>query len=55
MHNLEGKIKDKANKFWEKMNLHKLKLHNWFKGKWEAKNESMLQFSVIKNSLLIGI
>ena len=41
MHNLEGKIKDKANKFWEKMNLHKLKLHNWFKGKWEAKNESL--------------
>lgn len=36
-YNLEGKIKDKASKFGEKMNLYKLKLYNWFKGKWEAK------------------
>lgn len=55
MHNLEGKIKDKASKFGEKMNLYKLKLYNWFKGKMEAKNERLCYNFVMKNSLLIDV
>lgn len=51
MHNLEGEIKDKARKFWNKMNLLKLKLCAWFKGKWEVKNESFCFHSLLHTDL----